>query len=238
MMKIFIDPGHNYTGADTGAAGNNLREQDITFYIAKKLETLFLQNGDQVKMSRNRLTDSLGNSVQESIKGRVVMANDWGADLCISLHCNAGGGTGTEALVYSLNGEAASVARRIVKEITTRLKLANRGVKTRPELGILRGTRCPAVLVETAFIDTPYDAKLLRENQQDFADAIFTGVTGKATQRSVSELTDINDIVWEYSYRGIVSDAPGMLAEMEAHPEGRLYMLARKALQYMRERNI
>ncbi|MGN1058823.1 MAG: N-acetylmuramoyl-L-alanine amidase, partial [Clostridia bacterium] len=94
-MKIFIDPGHNYTGADTGAAGNNLREQDITFYIAKKLETLFLQNGDQVKMSRNRLTDSLGNSVQESITGRVVMANDWGADLCISLHCNAGGGTGT-----------------------------------------------------------------------------------------------------------------------------------------------
>ncbi|MGN1058955.1 MAG: N-acetylmuramoyl-L-alanine amidase, partial [Clostridia bacterium] len=142
------------------------------------------------------------------------------------------------ALVYSLNGEAASVARRIVKEITTRLKLADRGVKARPGLGILRSTRCPAVLVETAFIDSPYDAKLLRENQQDFADAIFTGVTGKATQRTVSELTDINDIVWEYSYRGIVTDAPGMLAEMEAHPEGRLYMLARKALQYMRERNI
>ena len=33
-MKIFIDAGHNYSGADTGATGNGLKEQDITFYVS------------------------------------------------------------------------------------------------------------------------------------------------------------------------------------------------------------
>ena len=35
----------------------------------------------------------------------------------------------------------------------------------------------PAVLVETAFIDNPDDAKLLVEREDDFARAIARGVT-------------------------------------------------------------
>lgn len=37
-MRICIDAGHNYSGFDTGALGNGLREQDITFKIADKLK--------------------------------------------------------------------------------------------------------------------------------------------------------------------------------------------------------
>ena len=36
-MKIFIDAGHNDSGYDTGAQGNGIREQDVTYAIAKKL---------------------------------------------------------------------------------------------------------------------------------------------------------------------------------------------------------
>lgn len=237
-MKIFIDPGHNYSGADTGAVGNNLREQDISFYISKKLERLFINNKDEVKLSRQKLTDSIGSTVSESIAERCAAANEWDADLFISIHTNSGGGTGSEVLVYSLEGKAAEIAARVEKELTTNLVLADRGVKARPDLGVLRGTKCPAILVETAFIDTPHDAKLLRENQQDFADAIFTGVTGKAVPSEIHELTKPNDIVWEFSYRGIVEDTDGMLREMEDEPNGRLYWLARKALQYIRERGV
>lgn len=53
---------------------------------------------------------------------------------------------------------------------------------------------------------------------------------------SAEELTTPNDIVWELSHRGIVLDAKGMLDEMNEHPNGRLYWLARKMLQYIRER--
>ena len=39
-MKICIDAGHNYSKYDTGASGNGLREQDITFKIADMLKNL------------------------------------------------------------------------------------------------------------------------------------------------------------------------------------------------------
>lgn len=236
-MKIFIDPGHNYSGADTGAVGNGLREQDITFSVAEKLKKLFVQHGYEIKMSRNKITDNVGTSVEESIQKRYQMSNDWGADLFLSLHCNSGGGTGTESLVYSSSGEAAQYAERISAAIVSNLGLKNRGVKVRTDLGVLRGTTAPAVLVELGFIDNAGDAKLLKEEQQEYANAIFEGVTGMKAA-VVKELTSINDIVWEYAHRGIVTDPQGMIQEMEQNPDGRLYWLARKALQYMRERGI
>ena len=39
-MKIFIDPGHNYAGEDTGAAGFGLREEIVSFEIADILRKL------------------------------------------------------------------------------------------------------------------------------------------------------------------------------------------------------
>ena len=36
-MKIFIDPGHNYSGADTGAVGNGLREQNVSYFVGSYL---------------------------------------------------------------------------------------------------------------------------------------------------------------------------------------------------------
>lgn len=48
------------------------------------------------------------------------------------------------------------------------------------------------------------------------------------------ELTEPNDIVWELSHRGIVTDAQGMLSEMNEDRDGRLYWLARKCVNYIR----
>ena len=48
------------------------------------------------------------------------------------------------------------------------------------------------------------------------------------------ELTTPNDIVWELGHRGFVLDTDGMLEEMNANPNGRLYWLARKMLHYIR----
>lgn len=59
----------------------------------------------------------------------------------------------------------------------------------------------------------------------------------KITAKKIEEYTDINDIVWELWNRGIVSDKEGMINEMTQNPNGRLYWLARKTVQYMRERD-
>ena len=177
-MKVYIDAGHNHSGGDTGAEGNGLREQDVTFGIADKLRVLLEGAGLKVRMSRNALEDNVGRTVTESINGRVSMANEWGAELFVSIHCNSGGGTGCEVLVYEHGSEAARVAQRVCDAVCARLGLAKRGVKARPDLGVLRGTACPAVLVETAFLDHAADSAKLRERQAEFAQAIFEGVTG------------------------------------------------------------
>ena len=191
-MKIFIDAGHNYSGSDTGAEGYGLREQDVTFYIAERLKDLLISAGHEVKMSREKLTDNLGSSLSDSLNTRVNMANRLGMHLFISIHCNAYNGVarGTETLVYSFGSQAAEYAERIQKSIITKLGTANRGVKERSDLVVLRKTSMPAVLVETAFIDNKDDAELLRERQEDFAQAIFEGIAGeRVKEETVVEQT-------------------------------------------------
>ena len=57
------------------------------------------------------------------------------------------------------------------------MPVVNRGVKVGERLYVLKNTDAPAVLVETAFIDNPDDAKLLVDREDDFARAIARGVT-------------------------------------------------------------
>jgi len=233
-MKIFIDPGHNYNGADTGAQGNGLKEQEITFLIAKRLKVLLEADGHSVKMSRNALTDNVGSTVSESINSRAKMSNDWGADLFVSIHCNAGGGKGTETLIYSKGGYAEAVAKRVQNLIVQKLDLDDRGIKVRSDLGVLRLTNAPAILIETAFIDNVSDSQKLSYRSDDFAQAIFEGITEKTSVQK--ELTEINDIVWELKNRGIITDTNLWLSKLEN--DKNVYFLAQKAVKYMQEVNV
>ena len=58
----------------------------------------------------------------------------------------------------------------------TKLRTVNCGVKIRADLGVLRLTSMPAILVEAAFIDNAADAALLADRQPDFARAIHEGI--------------------------------------------------------------
>lgn len=179
-MKIFIDAGHNYKGHDTGAQGNGLKEQDITYEIAKKLGKLLVASGVSVKYSRNQLTDCVGTTAADSLNTRADMANQWGADVFVSIHCNAFtsvNAQGCEVLVYSNKGIPGELATSIAESISSRLSLVNRGVKERSSLVVLKRTQMPAVLIETAFISNHRDAELLANNQEDFAYAIFRGMS-------------------------------------------------------------
>lgn len=162
-MKIFINPGHG--GKDTGAVGNGLIERDVNLRIgnlvAKYLKavdydvTLFQYDGLQAICNE---------------------ANNWHADLFVSIHCNAFDccAHGTETFYVSERGRklASAIQNQIVSSVGT----FNRGVKT-TNYFVLLNTDMPAVLVECAFIDNPHDAKLLREREDDFARAIARGIS-------------------------------------------------------------
>lgn len=174
-IKIFIDAGHNYAKWNAGAEGNGLREQDITFEISKKIADKLNVPEIEVKLSRNKITDILGTSNSSSINKRVEMANEWEADLFISIHCNSywlKSATGTESYVYSKSSKVYGLAENITESISAKLDLKNRGVKTKPLLGVLKKTEMPALLIETAFISNVNDAQKLKDRQDDFVDAI------------------------------------------------------------------
>ena len=56
---------------------------------------------------------------------------------------------------------------------------------------------------------------------------------GTVTQQDkINELTEVNDIVWEYAHRGIITDSALWLKKLEEDKNA--YWLARKALNYIR----
>lgn len=177
-IKIFIDAGHNDSGADIGANGNGLREQDITYGVAMKLGALLQKAGIEVKYSRPKKTDHIGSSEVESVAMRSKMANDYGADYFISIHCNAHTDTtinGTETFIYGAGGQAELLANAVQKDLVKAIKTIDRKVKVQ-NLGVLRKTNMPAILVETAFITNPNDAKILKDKQDTIAQGIYQGV--------------------------------------------------------------
>ena len=174
-MKIFIDAGHNDSKFDTGAIGNGLREQDITFAISTLLAERLKDVGVDVKLSREKKDSIIGYDFNSSLAQRTEMANVWGADLFISIHCNSFVNariSGTEAYTYSDTTDVYKLSRNICNAISQNLKLVNRGAKI-SNFAVLKKTAMPAILIETAFISNAEDANKLTNKQEKFAETIF-----------------------------------------------------------------
>lgn len=175
---VVIDPGHNYSVTDTGAVGCGLKEQDVTFKVAEKLKPILEGRGIQVIMTRNKITDNVSEeSVSASLKRRAAIANEANADVFISIHCNAGGGTGTETYYYNNSATGKEFASAIQRNVVSSVGLADRGVKS-AGYAVLRYTAMVAALLETGFIDTETDAAALgsESKQQAYAEGIANGI--------------------------------------------------------------
>lgn len=160
MIKVFIDPGHG--GFDPGAIGHGLEEKKITLVIAQHLRDYLVNNyqGVSVRMSRN--TDKT-----VSLSERTENANQWGADLYISIHINAGGGSGFESFIYNRQFKNKSRTEQIRSAIhdtlTSEISWRDRG-KKEANFHVLRETSMPAVLTESGFIDHRADASNMRSS--------------------------------------------------------------------------
>ena len=180
-IKIYIDQGHNPRDFNTGAIGNGYYEQDITYDIGKRLYALLLQNREFIpRLSRPRADTVLGFSNSSSLVARVNEANEWGADVFISLHTNASdnnAASGAEVLIYSLDLPVPrELGGDILTELTRTTGLRDRGLKERPGLYVLRRTQMPAVLVEMGFITNAGDAELMVNSPELFARGIYKGI--------------------------------------------------------------
>lgn len=178
-MRIFVDAGHG--GADPGASFNGLIEKEIALSISLRVAQKIEDFGHSVKLSRE-------SDLFLSLNERAEKANEWLADVFLSVHLNADPdedapdmpeAQGYEAWIYPDSEMGCNLAERILSAMRFAFPDREvRGVKS-ANFAVLRLTKMPAVLLEVAFIDTLDSARLTEvEVQERLAAAIAEGVQG------------------------------------------------------------
>lgn len=167
MKKVMIDPGHG--GKDPGAIGpTGAYEADVNLLVAKKVAVLLQP---VVSAGLTRKTDiGLGSSVSADLIARSNMANQAGADVFVSIHCNSAVDAtahGTETHCYPGSVKGAVLAQCLQDRLVPALGLTDRGTKE-SNFAVLRQSKMPAALVELAFISNSVEEKLLQS--EDFQD--------------------------------------------------------------------
>lgn len=121
-------------------------------------------------------------------------------DYFVSFHRNAANQEATGMEIYTQNGEGEgspsySLARKIHMALTAAGVLSpqgsdsafrDRGLK-QEDFHVLRETTCPAVLLETGFIDTQWDNDIYDSQFEEIAQAIAQGCLNQLVQENDSQ---------------------------------------------------
>lgn len=127
-------------------------------------------------------TDDSGTTQSANLSNIVRKCNSHSVDLDISIHLNAGGGTGTEVLYYPGSAEGQAMAAKVSAKIASAFGWKDRGAKGRSDLYVLKNTKAVAILVECCFVDSQADAAAWSADK--CAKAIVEAVTGSVAQSS------------------------------------------------------
>ena len=172
-MKINVHSGHcpSGSGGATGAVG----------YLDESKEDRYVKN-ELIKNLRDLghvvydCTDDTCCDERTNLRRIVAKCNAHNVDLDVSIHLNAGGGTGVE--VWTRNSNLEKTCGRICQKVSQRLGIPNRGVKHTNSLYVLNHTNAPALLVECCFVDSRSDK--YHWNPIACANAIAEGITGSS----------------------------------------------------------
>ena len=173
---ITIDAGHGLktSGKQTASnLGTVYKEWSLNDKVVRKImSALANYNGVEV----HRIDDPTG-ATDIALQTRVNKSNSLKADIHISIHQNAGGGTGTE-VYWHTNGTAEDkkLASIVAPKLASKTGLRNRGGKT-ASFAVLT-CRATAILCEGGFMDTANDYAVITSDkgQQAYADAVVEGL--------------------------------------------------------------
>ena len=171
-----LQPAHG--GNDPGAVGYVV-ERKVAVKVVRYMKE-YLQNNYVCRLKLSKGTTDLSGRCQE--------ANRWKADLFVSVHFNAGGGDGYEALVYSAANEKLG---RCFEKYVKAVKQNSRGVKYRPDLAVLRLTNMKSILNEVAFVDNRKDIKDWDENSE-------LKVMGEALAKAAADWLNLSAVSRSY----------------------------------------
>ncbi|NCD07806.1 MAG: N-acetylmuramoyl-L-alanine amidase [Negativicutes bacterium] len=185
-MKIIIDPGHAGRSIDPGAVNkeSGLQEADVVLMISKLLGNQLTESGYEVKLTRNDWKEE----ATDDLSYRTALANGWGADIFISLHCNSAVNESAKGYeIWTSPGDtlgdrlATCIYGEIAEEFpdrTGRTDYSDGDPDKESRFFVLIHTEAPACLIEAAFISNAEEALLLADVtwQESYARAIARGV--------------------------------------------------------------
>ncbi|MCI6692493.1 MAG: N-acetylmuramoyl-L-alanine amidase [Clostridium sp.] len=160
-MKIAVRGGHNFLSRGASALIDETTED-------RKVKDSVIKN--LISLGHEVLDVTPGNmDVDSDLIYGVSKANNWGADLFISIHFNKAfnsynGALGTESWVYSKSDNISldeEVAQKIVNTLAE-LGFKNRGVKENTSLYELRATKMASIIVEVCFVEATEDVALYK----------------------------------------------------------------------------
>ncbi len=167
-MRIVINAGHTKFSAGRGAS-KYLNESIETRKIAYHLMKLLVDSPHEV-------IPAVYDKSSDNLKESVQLANTKDADLFVSIHLNAGGGTGCE--VYTWKGEKVNQAVKVCNNLKA-LGFKNRGIKNGSNFYVIKNTKstCTAILIEVCFVDNKADSDLYKKlGCEKIAKAIYNAI--------------------------------------------------------------
>lgn len=175
---VIVDAGHG--GYDPGAIGYNSKgeavayESLINLAVAKKVGEKLSARGIGVIYTRD--TDNF-----ISLSGRAEIENKSNCDLFVSIHCNSidnSSISGTQVYYHPESETGTLLAKNIYANMLKQTPLKPKEIQNGANLYVIRTTKAPAALVETAFISNESDrAYLMSEaGQNSIAEAIVLGI--------------------------------------------------------------
>lgn len=166
VLKIAIDAGHGYNTAGKRCLKSidvkQTREWTLNSRIAEKLGELL--EGYECEVLR---TDDTTGNTDIGLDTRCNKANDWGADVFISIHHNAGingkSGGGTQIYYYSSDSKRKTQAQALYDAIVKHTGLVgNRSSKVvKKAFTVIANTKMPAFLLENGFMDSTKDTPVI-----------------------------------------------------------------------------
>ena len=175
IIRISVNAGHTASGPGYGAEYKGFRESEINRAVVKALIPKLQKLGHTVHNSTVDKATTNSAYLSQVVKS----ANNSGAELFLSIHCNASAahtGYGTECWTYKGNQHEA--AKRICANLSS-LGFRNRGIKDGRNLYVVKNTTAKAILVELFFLDIYQDRKRYLDLGEDQIAASIAEAIGK-----------------------------------------------------------
>lgn len=217
VYRIYLDAGHGkHTPGKCTPDGISEWELNnkVCLYIANNLA--------KYNAIVYRCDDITGETDPIPVRKRLIVADEGGADVCISIHHNISGDgsyqagkdtTGVEVFIGADYIDASrTLASAILANMVSNTQMRNRGLKT-AELTMCAAKTFPTILCEGGFMNNEMDSQYIRtdKGQKAYAKAVssalisFFGLTKDHSESALEQKTTSSEYVVSTSYDNLSS---------------------------------